>query len=98
MDIDGLKIDPGELTARRYGPSTAAGVLAYKKKRKIVNRSYQSTEDDVVGKMTIASLDKEMADRQYVPPPAPNKICDRASLAVPTRPRGRFGVSSPTRG
>jgi hypothetical protein len=35
--------------------------LAYKRKRQIINRSYQSTPDSIVGKMTIASLDAEMA-------------------------------------
>jgi peptidoglycan hydrolase-like protein with peptidoglycan-binding domain len=53
--IDGLNIDP-----KRYGPSTAAAVLAYKKKRQIINRTYQSTEDNIVGKMTLKSLDDEL--------------------------------------
>jgi hypothetical protein len=44
-----------------YGPATAAAVLAYKQKRNIVNRSYQTKADNIVGKMTIAALDKEMA-------------------------------------
>jgi len=65
--IDGLVIDDVELVSRRYGPSTAAAVLAYKKKRKIINRAYQSAEDDIVGKMTIASLDAEMVARQKPP-------------------------------
>lgn len=43
-----------------YGPATAAAVLAYKQKRNIVNRSYQSKADDIVGIMTIAALDQEM--------------------------------------
>jgi hypothetical protein len=43
-----------------YGPATAAAVLAYKQKRNIVNRSYQTTADNIVGKMTIAALDEEM--------------------------------------
>jgi hypothetical protein len=49
-----------ELRARRYGRSTASAVLAYKKRRKIINYSYQTQADDIVGKMTIAALDKEM--------------------------------------
>jgi peptidoglycan hydrolase-like protein with peptidoglycan-binding domain len=65
--IDGLVIDQRELVSQQYGPSTAAAVLAYKKKRKIINRAYQSTEDDIVGKMTIASLDAEMVARQRPP-------------------------------
>lgn len=62
--IDGSKIDPGELVSKKYGPTTAAAVLAYKKKRNIINRSYQSQADDIVGKMTIAALDKEMLERE----------------------------------
>jgi hypothetical protein len=58
--IDNASIDLAELKEGRYGPSTAAAVLAYKRKRQIVNHSYQSQADDIVGKMTIASLDREM--------------------------------------
>lgn len=58
--LDHAKIDSGELSAKSYGPSTAAAVLAYKKKRNIINRTYQTSADDIVGKMTIAALDKEM--------------------------------------
>ncbi|MEO8653483.1 MAG: peptidoglycan-binding domain-containing protein [Ramlibacter sp.] len=43
-----------------YGPATAAAVLAYKRKRNIVNRAYQTQADNIVGKMTIDRLDKEM--------------------------------------
>ena len=39
-----------------YGPATAAAVLAYKKKRNIVNRAYQTQADNIVGKMTIDRL------------------------------------------
>ena len=59
--LEGALIDGDELTASAYGPSTASAVLAYKKKRDIVNRTYQQRADDIVGKMTIASLDREMA-------------------------------------
>jgi peptidoglycan hydrolase-like protein with peptidoglycan-binding domain len=48
----------------RYGPATAAAVLAYKRKRNIINRSYQTQADDIVGKMTIASLDREMFEKE----------------------------------
>lgn len=43
-----------------YGSATAAAVLAYKRKRNIVNRAYQTQADNIVGKMTIDRLDKEM--------------------------------------
>lgn len=67
FSIDRLKIDRTELVAQRYGKSTAAAVLAYKKKRLIINRSYQQSVDNIVGKMTIASLDQEMLIRERVP-------------------------------
>jgi len=63
IQLDGTAIEQNELELGRYGHSTAAAVLQYKKKRNIVNRSYQSQADDIVGKMTIASLDKELLDR-----------------------------------
>jgi peptidoglycan hydrolase-like protein with peptidoglycan-binding domain len=50
-----------------YGPATAAAVLAYKQKRNIINRSYQTKADNIVGKMTIASLDGEMLATEVVP-------------------------------
>jgi hypothetical protein len=46
FEIDGLRIDRAELVSQRYGRSTAAAVLAYKKKRQIINRSYQTVADD----------------------------------------------------
>jgi hypothetical protein len=67
--LDGLKIDHTELDTSFYGRSTAAAVLRYKKKRQIINHTYQSTVDDIVGKMTIASLDKEMRLREQLPKP-----------------------------
>jgi hypothetical protein len=54
--LDGADIAADEA----YGPATAAAVLNYKTKRKIINFSYQTTPDDIVGKMTIAALDAEM--------------------------------------
>ncbi|MGA2410559.1 MAG: hypothetical protein ABSG46_09260 [Candidatus Binataceae bacterium] len=59
--IDCLNIDAGEITAKAYGPSTAAAVLSFKTKRNIINRSYETQADNIVGKMTIAALDNEMA-------------------------------------
>ena len=70
LDVDGV-----------YGPATAAAVLAYKSKRAIINRSYQSSADNIVGKMTMATLDREVATAELVvttpviipisPPPRP---------------------------
>lgn len=58
--IDGVKIDRGEINTQTYGPSTTAAVLAFKRKRGIINFSYQTSADNIVGKMTIARLDAEM--------------------------------------
>lgn len=62
--LDGARIDAEELASKRYGASTAAAVLAFKKKRNIVNRSYQTQADDIVGKMTMAALDREMVEKE----------------------------------
>ena len=40
--LDGDAIDPAELAAERYGPSTAKAVLSYKTKYGIINRAYQT--------------------------------------------------------
>jgi hypothetical protein len=62
--VDDAAIDSGELAVRRYGPSTADAVLSYKTKRNIINRSYQTQADNIVGIMTMASLDKEMVQQE----------------------------------
>lgn len=69
--VDGLNVDTVELRSKLYGRSTAAAVLAYKRKRHIVNPAYQRTEDDIVGKMTIASLDEEVVLREARPADIP---------------------------
>ena len=58
--LDGAKIDRQDTTAKIYGSSTAAAVLAYKTKRTIINPLYQTKPDNIVGKMTIAALDREI--------------------------------------
>ncbi|HEV2512496.1 hypothetical protein [Bosea sp. (in: a-proteobacteria)] len=68
IHLDGAAIDPAELKRGFYGPSTARAVLAFKTRRDIVNRSYQKSADDTVGRMTIAALDAEMLASQK---PAP---------------------------
>lgn len=50
-----------------YGEATAEAVLAYKRKRSIINRSYQQTADDIVGRMTMASLDRELVEKEAEP-------------------------------
>jgi hypothetical protein len=71
--IDGLHIDATELRQEVYGKSTAAAVLAYKRKRHIINPSYQSSEDNIVGKMTIASLDADVVREELTPADFPLK-------------------------
>jgi hypothetical protein len=72
--VDKAAIDPAEFGAKHYGPSTAKAVLDYKTKRSIINPAYQTAADNVVGKMTIDRLDKDMlAKEKESPPPAPPK-------------------------
>ncbi|CAN5183126.1 hypothetical protein BH11PSE4_BH11PSE4_26820 [soil metagenome] len=66
LDMDGI-----------YGPGTAAAVLAYKRKRSIINSSYQKTADNVVGIMTIQSMDRELNSLARPPNPAGNRKCSR---------------------
>lgn len=58
--LGGGRIGPAELFHQQYGPETAGVVLRYKADRKIINLAYQKTPDNIVGKMTIRSLDNEM--------------------------------------
>jgi hypothetical protein len=58
--IDWLTIDQNELRLQAYGKSTAKAVYSYKRRRKIINFSYQAAEDNIVGKMTMRRLDLEM--------------------------------------
>lgn len=60
LRIDDALISQADLAASQYGQSTASAVLQYKTTRNIVNAAYQSRADDIVGKMTIQSLDDEM--------------------------------------
>jgi peptidoglycan hydrolase-like protein with peptidoglycan-binding domain len=58
--LEGVSIAPdGD-----YGPATAAAVLAFKQKRNIINRSYQTQADNIVGKMTIAVIDEELLNKE----------------------------------
>jgi len=63
IQLDGAALDPDG----KYGPGTAAAVLAYKRKRNIINLSYQKQADNIVGKMTMAALDREMVAKESVP-------------------------------
>ena len=59
--LDDLQIDQSEIAMKKYGPSTTAAVLSFKKARNIINLSYETQVDHIVGKMTITALDQEMA-------------------------------------
>jgi hypothetical protein len=59
--IENADIADGEMAASSYGPSTADAVLGYKAKRNIINLSYQTKPDNIVGIMTIRALDLEIA-------------------------------------
>lgn len=52
-------LEPGDALreAGVYGKATADAVLIYKEAFGVINRSYQSKADNIVGKMTIALLD-----------------------------------------
>jgi hypothetical protein len=58
--LDGARISMDEQGRQFYGNSTASAVLQFKTKRKIVNFSYQKTADNIVGRLTIGWLDREM--------------------------------------
>jgi hypothetical protein len=76
--LDGLDIDRGELRAQLYGESTAAAVLQFKTARGIINRNYQQSADNIVGRMTIKALDDELVAAENAPQllkPLPR--CDR---------------------
>jgi peptidoglycan hydrolase-like protein with peptidoglycan-binding domain len=82
--IDDCDIATGEIASSSYGPSTAAAVLRYKSARGIINRSYQSTPDNIVGKMTITSLDQELV-------PLEAEMSDKFSGAALRPARERLG-------
>jgi hypothetical protein len=67
--LDGAVISADEVQRTFYGTSTASAVLAYKRKRSVINRNYQTQADDIVGKMTMASLDSEILGMEVLPPP-----------------------------
>jgi peptidoglycan hydrolase-like protein with peptidoglycan-binding domain len=83
MFLDNAVIVDGELTSKQYGPSTAAAVLNFKKKRRIINPAYQTQADNIVGKMTIQALDDELESRQVSTDPQPSLPC---RINTPSRP------------
>jgi hypothetical protein len=60
LTIDKSQISQDEQLQQLYGESTANAVLEFKKKRRIINFGYQTSADNLVGRMTMLSLDTEM--------------------------------------
>jgi peptidoglycan hydrolase-like protein with peptidoglycan-binding domain len=81
IKVDGAVIDQDGI----YGAATAAAVLAYKKKRNIINHSYQAQADNIVGKMTVAALDKEMVEREQAPIAVQTIKCQLATVDLSRR-------------
>jgi hypothetical protein len=57
-------IENTEFLEGRYGTTTADAVLDYKEEREIINPTYQKTADNIVGRMTMARLDKDLTESQ----------------------------------
>jgi hypothetical protein len=85
LDIDG-----------QYGPATAAAVLAYKQKRKIINTSYQAEADNIVGRMTIARLDSELCDLDATSEPVVIDVLQPQIYKKQHLPRLSFAVPAST--
>jgi hypothetical protein len=83
MVLDDAAIDETELDTSSYGPSTAQAVLAYKRKRDIVNRSYQTQADNIVGIMTIKSMDDELVAKEVPENPRLTNDCQRIFPSIP---------------
>lgn len=64
LTLQGGTIPGAEMSGRLYGPATARLVHAYKVRKRIINTAYQTTPDEVVGKMTIRSLDNDMLEAE----------------------------------
>ncbi|WP_197446820.1 peptidoglycan-binding domain-containing protein [Tautonia plasticadhaerens] len=99
--LDDADIDPDGV----YGPATAAAVLAYKQVRSIINPAHQTRADNIVGKMTMASLDREILQQEAIPRPRVQIKPTSFSRVRPPRPlplvalldRSRsFGVNGAT--
>jgi peptidoglycan hydrolase-like protein with peptidoglycan-binding domain len=84
-----IQLDGAAIKADRiYGPATAAAVLAYKQERNIINRGYQTKADNIVGKMTMAFLDREMLAKETPTPGDQVCVLDAACPSDRPQPRG----------
>lgn len=89
-----LRLPADELRAKHYGPKTAAAVLELKRKRKIINLSYQTSPDNIVGKMTIARLDDELVALEQRPSPG-RVVCIGSSGPIVTSAEPSLLVGGP---
>jgi hypothetical protein len=83
MLLENTSINKSEINAKIYGKSTAAVVFQFKRKRHIINWSYQRKEDDIVGKMTIKAMDDELVRRFPFSPISPSDINIPPDLPIP---------------
>jgi hypothetical protein len=85
IQLDGAKLIPDG----KYTANTADAVLAFKKKRRIINTAYQSAADNIVGRMTIATLDKELLDFELAlrQPTVVEAVSPKKGRALPYRPK-----------
>jgi hypothetical protein len=65
LALESGEISGVEIQGQTYGPTTARTVLAYKTRRKIINKAYQQAPDNIVGRMTIAALDFDMVLAEF---------------------------------
>jgi hypothetical protein len=88
ITLDEAKIATPELAAALYGTTTANAVLAYKKKRSVINKNYQSSADNIVGIMTMKSMDDELValEIDVRPEPRAGRICTR-TVGFPEPPK-----------
>jgi hypothetical protein len=65
-------------------------VLGFKQRRDIVNRSYQSQADAIVGKMTMAALDSEMVEiEKRIKIEREGSLCRLGESRIPNFPPAR---------
>jgi peptidoglycan hydrolase-like protein with peptidoglycan-binding domain len=100
--------DAGLSTDSIFGNDTAKAVLAYKQTRGIINTAYQTTADNIVGRMTVARMDedlfaldqKERKDREpmivqpIMPFLEPQRAARPSAVASSFHPMLSFAISS----
>ncbi|WP_342359483.1 hypothetical protein [Terrarubrum flagellatum] len=91
--LDNAVIAENEMASFMFGPTTAAAVLAYKRARDIVNHSYQSQADDIVGIMTVAVMDKELFENEVAPERSRQYSCRRRCLCVTNSERKQAALA-----